>query len=118
MRWQDIQFVEVEQPDSWQMVLTDDIFVKQMVLAKAGYTVSQHVHEYDHHTMLAAGAVAAWVGNAEHPIEFSAPYPIFVAAGTPHKFMALEDNTILYCIHNLHGKGAVSILAAGEQLVR
>lgn len=108
-------FVPVEQPPVWQ-VSVDGIFIKQMLLAKAGYIAPQHVHAYRHHSMLARGAVRAWA-NGQYLADFQAPVPILIEAGVQHTFMALEDDTVIYCIHNLHGQDAVEILAEAPALL-
>lgn len=108
------KYVPVEQPPEWQ-VSVDGVFIKQIFLAKKGHTVPQHVHTYDHHSMLATGAVRVWV-DGQYEGEFHAPRPILIRAGKQHTFLALEDKTTLYCIHNLHGKEAVELLAEAPAL--
>lgn len=86
------------------------MFIKQLHLPKALTLVAQHVHTYDHQTLLASGSVTVWregkiVGT------FEAPDVIRIPAGEAHAFQALEDDTILYCIHNLHGHAAVALEA-------
>lgn len=107
-------FVPVEQPPEWQ-VSVDGVFIKQMVLAKVGHIVPQHVLAYDHHSMLAHGAVRLWA-DGQYAGDFVAPSPILIRAGVQHTFMALEDETIVYCIHRLHGTDAVELLAEARPL--
>lgn len=105
-------FVAVEQPPEW-MVCVDDIAIKQIRLDKKGHMVPQHVHTYGHHSMLARGSIRAWA-DGELLGDFVAPRPIFIAAGKQHTFLALEDGTLLYCIHNLHGESGVTLIAEAE----
>jgi len=100
---------ETEQPEEW-VVSVDGIFIKQMLLSKKGLLVPQHVHKYDHHSMLATGSIRAWVDD-NFIGDFKAPRPILIEANKRHTFMSLEDNTLIYCIHNLHGEDDVEILA-------
>ena len=93
-----------DQPPEIEFYIDDDLFVKQMWLKKSGYTVPQHSHEHDHVTMLAQGVVDVWLED-EHVGRYTAPVPIPIKAGTKHLFVAAVDNCVLYCIHNLHGKG-------------
>lgn len=87
---------------------SDDLFVKQMWLKKAGSGIAQHSHDYDHVTMLATGVVDVWIDD--QPVgRHAAPKPFPIKAGTKHLFIAVVDNTILYCIHNLHGNGYPAI---------
>lgn len=96
----------------WQ-VCVDGIFIKQMRLAEPGWFIVQHKHAYDHHSMLAHGSLRVWI-EGEHLGDFDAPHPILIRAGVQHRMMALAPETVLYCIHNLHGEDAVEILA-GER---
>lgn len=102
---------DVEQPDKWELHTADGVFIKQMHLAKRGNIVPQHVHEYDHHTMLAHGAVRVWI-DKKNGKDYLAPAGIFIEAGKQHTFLALQDDTVLYCIHKLHD-GEVKLLAQG-----
>jgi len=101
-----------QQPDPW-FVHADGLEVKQLDFKKAGWTAAQHVHAFDHLTMLAAGSLRVWV-NDDYRGDFRAPQAFLVKAGEAHLFVALEDNTIAYCIHNLHGKEEPEVLARGE----
>ena len=42
-----------QQPYGVEIKMADGIFVKQMVLSRAGTMVPQHAHDYDHLSMLA-----------------------------------------------------------------
>lgn len=88
-----------EQPHGVEVHLVDDVFVKQMVVAKAGTFIPQHVHKYDHLSMLAVGSVKLWE-DGRYTGEVKAPSGIVIKAGVRHMFQTTEDNTIVYCIHN------------------
>lgn len=79
--------------------MVDDIFVKY-TSSKRGNFLVQHVHEYDHLTMIATGMVRLWVDDVIVG-DFQAPAPIEIKAGKKHQFFALTDCTI-YCIHRMH----------------
>lgn len=94
------EFIPVdEQPHGVEIHIVDDVFVKQMVIPKAGTFVPQHVHGYDHLSMLAVGSVVVW-RNEANPEICHAPKGITIKAGVRHTFKSLKDNTIIYCIHN------------------
>jgi hypothetical protein len=100
----------IEQPYGVEIHSTDGIFIKQMVIPTAGTLVPQHSHTFDHLSMLATGAVRVWkdgvlVGDKV------APCGITIVAGSKHAFLALEDRTTIYCIHNLHGANDVGVLS-------
>lgn len=107
-------FLKIEQPPSFQ-VCVDDIFLKQVGPLKQGMVVPQHVHAHDHHTVLVRGAVSVFADGA-YQRDYRAPYPILIRAGTQHAFVALEDETLLLCVHNLHGSEEVELLAEAEPL--
>lgn len=75
------------------------VSVKQIVVPKRGMAVYQHVHDYEHMTLLTNGSISAIIENEPAGI-FVAPAVIHVDANRKHEFIALEDNTILWCIHN------------------
>lgn len=89
-----IELPEVE----W--IVQENIFIKQMLMEKAGTFVPQHSHKYSHASMLACGSVRVWKDDVLHG-DFKAPIPISIAAGCKHTFMSLESNTVIYCIHSL-----------------
>jgi quercetin dioxygenase-like cupin family protein len=101
-----------KQPEPWHVDF-DGIAVKQMHFVQKGYVAAQHVHEYDHYTFLAKGSLRAWV-DGEHVGDFVAPTPIFIGRGREHIFVSLEDDTVAYCVHNLHGAAEPSVIAAGK----
>lgn len=76
---------------------TGNIFIKRMYLEKRGYSCFGHSHKHDHISLLAHGAVSM---NGK---VFKAPYFIDVPSGTHHQFIALEDETVLYCVHDTKG---------------
>lgn len=98
----------VPQPDKWEIHTIDDVFIKQMHLAKAHTLVPQHAHFHSHVTMLAAGSVRVWA-DGELLGDFHAPTGIHIKSHVKHTFMSLVPNTVLYCIHNMHGLGDVQI---------
>jgi quercetin dioxygenase-like cupin family protein len=76
-----------------------NVYVKQMVFVKAGDEKEGHKHVFDHQTLLAKGSLKAEVnGQISY---FTAPQIIFIKAGLEHKFTAIEDNTVAYCVHAL-----------------
>ena len=84
------------------------LFVKQMHFPQAGDVMEGHIHTYDHQTLLAYGSVEAEVeGNKT---TFRAPQIIFIKAGKSHKFTALEDGTVAYCVHPLRDKETEDII--------
>lgn len=98
-----------EQPEAVEIKMADGIFIKQMSLPRAGMFVLQHVHAYDHTSMLATGSVRMW-RNGVCVGDFKAPTGIMVLAGVEHQFQSLVPDTLIYCIHNISRTGAVDVL--------
>lgn len=72
-------------------------------LDEEGTFFFQHSHDYSHPTLVATGALRAWI-DGKHIGDFYAPAVIEVAAGKKHKFQALLSMTRFFCVHYLEGK--------------
>jgi quercetin dioxygenase-like cupin family protein len=79
----------------------DDVMVK-MIPIRRGEIALGHKHTYDHTSFVASGAVDAWCDD-KYVGTYRAPAGVLVKAGVFHRFVALEENTVLLCIHNTHG---------------
>lgn len=86
-----------------------NVFTRQMHFKKAGDLEQQHCHIYDHVTLLANGSVKLTVDGIV--TEFKAPHIIYVHKDKMHELIALEDNTVAYCIHGLREKDTGDIIA-------
>lgn len=76
-----------------------NIYVRQMHFLNAGDIEYGHTHNFDHLSLLASGKVMSIVDGKESI--FQAPMMIFIKKDLQHEFVALEDNTVLYCVHAL-----------------
>jgi quercetin dioxygenase-like cupin family protein len=86
-----------------------NLFSRQMHFEKAGDMEKGHTHPFDHLTLLAAGSLKVTVDNKE--TIFKAPHMIYIHKDKVHELVALEDDTIAYCIHALRdGNGVDDIL--------
>jgi quercetin dioxygenase-like cupin family protein len=85
-------------PDA-QLAIAGNVFVKWMHFDKGGQVMRGHKHTYDHVTLLASGSVRAESDGIV--VEFKAPHLIITRAGKIHAFTALEDKTIVACVHAL-----------------
>lgn len=91
-----------------KMTCVSNLWLRQMHFEKAGDKNEGHVHNFDHVTLLAHGAVKVHVeGNIT---EFRAPQMIFIKKGKSHYIEAVEDGTIAYCVHALRDKDTEEIL--------
>lgn len=74
-----------------------NVFIKQMSFVRAGDMEQGHSHCFDHVTLLAAGKLRLTaLGKSS---DFTAPHHIFIKANVEHELLALEDNTVVHCIH-------------------
>jgi hypothetical protein len=65
--------------------------------------------------MVAAGGVAVWCED-EFLGAFWAPTGLTIKAHKKHMMQALSDRTVVYCIHNLHGrKGELDDVLVSEK---
>jgi len=80
----------------------DDIWVRAYSVAKANTVLSQHVHAHDHITLVSSGSVEAWQDGKSIGV-FEAPSIVKIPAGKKHAFLALTDNVVVCCLHNLRG---------------
>lgn len=79
-----------------------NLFSRMMHFKNAGDIEIGHTHQFDHLTLLAKGKVQVTVeGKAT---EFTAPHMIYIHKDKVHEIVALEDDTVAYCIHALRDK--------------
>lgn len=78
-----------------------NLWSRMMHFEKAGDVENGHTHDFDHLTLLASGSLKITVDG--ETTEFKAPHMIFIHKDKRHELIALEDNTVAYCIHALRG---------------
>ena len=77
-----------------------NIWIRQNVLEKAGEFYHGHTHDFDHISLLSCGKVLIEI-EGKPPKEFTAPTFIIIRRDLEHKFTALADNSVWFCIHAL-----------------
>ena len=105
-----IQLDMAEEIETTEIKMVDGVFVKSMLVHRAGREIGQHSHAYDHLSMLAVGEVNLY-GDGEFLGHFVAPSGITIRAGVKHRFETLTDGVLIYCIHNVARSGGVDIEA-------
>lgn len=98
-----------EQPYQVEIHTDDDLYIRHVTVQKAQTYLPQHSHAFGHYTLISYGAVRVWRGSEEIGV-YRAPAVVYIDAATKHVFLTLEDNTVLACIHNLHGAETVKVL--------
>jgi len=85
--------------------LVGNIYTRQMHFKSKGDVEQGHTHPYDHMTLLAKGSVEVTV-DGEKTV-FNAPHMIWINSEKAHQLVALEDNTVAYCIHAVRDDGEI-----------
>jgi quercetin dioxygenase-like cupin family protein len=73
-----------------------------MHFLKSGDVEHGHTHQFDHLTLLASGKLRVTVNGVG--TDYSAPHMIYIHKDHEHELVALEDNTVAFCIHALRDK--------------
>jgi quercetin dioxygenase-like cupin family protein len=103
----DLQVAE-QQPIRKDFILAGDVAVVAMIIPEAGTIVPQHAHNYDHVSYVASGAVHVWA-DGEYLGETRGPDGIVIRAGVKHLFQAVDDGTVVLCIHRIDRSGEIEI---------
>ncbi len=77
-----------------------NLWVTQRWLEKTGDVFDNHKHYFDHMTMLVKGRILVEV-EGHQPKEFVGPTFITIKKEYSHKFTALEDDIVFYCVFAL-----------------
>lgn len=78
------------------------------IVVPRGIRVPQHVHPYDHATLVAQGAVSVEIEGSYAGV-YSAGTAIEIKAHQRHEFVSLEDDTRLVCIHHTESAEAAML---------
>jgi len=82
-----------------QFAVISNVWIKLMTFRKKGDYIPGHEHIFDHGTLLSYGSVEVLID--EQSTIFTAPAVIFIEKYKIHKITALEENTVISCIHAL-----------------
>jgi quercetin dioxygenase-like cupin family protein len=85
-----------------------NLFSRMMHFVSAGDVELGHTHQFDHLTLLAVGSLRVTVEGKT--TDFKAPHMIYIHKDKNHELVALEDNTVAYCIHALRDQDFGEIL--------
>jgi len=86
-----------------------NLWSRMMVFTDVGDTEPGHKHQFDHLTLLAHGSLKVSIDGVSSV--FKAPHMIYIHADKNHELVALEANTVAYCIHAIRKPGTDDILA-------
>ena len=74
-----------------------NVWIRQNILEHAGDESHGHKHLFDHAVLLARGTVDVWIEGHE-PRRFEAPTFIVIKKEYAHKFRAVTDDVLWYCV--------------------
>ena len=94
-------------PGDGEFYVDDWLWLKQYAL-KAGERIEQHVHLFDHVTVVAVGTVRLAIDGVDQG-EIAGPKPVTIRALAQHGMVALTD-ALIFCVHNLRGEGYPAIM--------
>ena len=92
-------FTPSEQPVE-HLVEAAGFFFKTYRFPYTDMFVPQHVHPYDHATLVCAGKIRGW-RNGEWIGDKGAGEVFEVKAGEEHHFQSLQADSMLTCIHSV-----------------
>ncbi len=82
-----------------------NMYTRMMHFGSKGDIEYGHSHPFDHLTLLSKGKLGVTV-KGEYS-EFTAPHMIYIKKDIKHELVALENDTIAFCIHALRVGEAV-----------
>ena len=91
-----------------------NLYSRQMYFEKAGDVEIGHAHNFDHLSLLAYGSVICIVDGKES--RFFAPTMIYIKKDKVHELTAMEDETVVYCIHALRDGDGVNDIIDPESI--
>jgi hypothetical protein len=97
-----------------QLGCVANLFSRMMHFEKIGDIEHGHTHPFDHLTLLASGSLKVTVDGKESI--FKAPHMIYIHKDKEHELVALEDNTVAYCIHALRNGNGVDDIISPEMV--
>ena len=79
-----------------------NLWSRMMHFKNVGDTEIGHKHQFDHLTLLAKGSLKVTIEGKD--TIFKAPHMIFIQKDKFHELVALEEDTVAYCIHALRSQ--------------
>ena len=76
-----------------------NVFIRMMKFENVGDVEEGHSHDFDHVTLLSSGKLKITSDGKE--TIFIAPHLIFIHKDKEHRLEALENNTVVCCIHGV-----------------
>lgn len=92
-----------------------NVYVRHMLFKNKGIVEVGHRHPYSHTSLVSSGSVLVQVYDEVNntlldPVEYKAPAMVFIAKNVAHQLTALEDDTVVCCIHALRDADSGTII--------
>ena len=81
-------------------------FYFRSIILHRGCFIPQHIHDHDHATLIGFGRARGWSGE-EWIGDKGIGEAFEIESGKTHTFQALEDNTILICVHDIESSRSI-----------
>ena len=94
------------QPETISVTIYGGVFYKVWRVPDMSTLIPQHSHDYDHMTIIIAGAVRVWRDD-ELVGDFLAPSTVQIPKHCKHSFLTLTSGTIFGCVHREDTANAV-----------
>jgi hypothetical protein len=105
----------VEGDPDIQLSCVSNIYIRMMHFRHIGDIEEGHTHPFDHVSLLSFGKAKVTVdGNSK---TFEAPQMIFIAKEKVHMIEALEDGTVMLCIHAIRDGERVEDIIDPKSLI-
>lgn len=88
-----------------QLTCVSNLFFRRMHFKNAGDIEHGHSHPFDHVSFVSRGSVRVTVGTTSKV--FHEPQAIFIKKELQHEIEALEDDSVVVCIHAIRDGGRV-----------
>lgn len=99
-----------------QLTCVSNLFFRSMHFKHAGDIEKGHAHVFDHVSLLTRGSARVTVNGLCRV--FSAPHAIYIKKDWIHEIEALEDGTIMICVHALRdGERAEDIIDPDSHVI-
>lgn len=85
--------------------LVSNVWCRQMHFINAGDVEYGHSHKFDHVSLVSSGSIRIWIEDQFS--DYKAPTMVLIAKEQYHRLEALEDNTVVHCIHALRDGEAI-----------
>jgi len=93
--------------------IVSNVWCKMMRFPGVGGRVNGHRHTFDHQTLLAKGKFEVRL-EGKPPFEQTTPAMLFIKKGLMHEFIALEKDSLAFCIHPIRDGERVEDIIDGE----